>query len=80
MSDVSLENQPTVAGYEIVANLLVRQEQVLEELEVLNSRIEATIKSITEARQLEAANSAIANDEMSSATASPAETAPLKAA
>jgi hypothetical protein len=55
MSEISSETQPSSDSYEIVANLLVRQEQVLEELDELNTRIEATIKSINATRQSEAA-------------------------
>ena len=55
MSDSKTEQQDAPTGYEIVANLLDRQEQVLDDLNELNTRIEATIKEISEARQLEAA-------------------------
>lgn len=54
MSDHSSANPSTATGYEIVADLLVRQEQVLQELDQLNNRIEATIQSITETRQRQA--------------------------
>jgi hypothetical protein len=42
-------------GANIVMSLLRRQDQVLSELDELNARVEATIKSITEARQQESA-------------------------
>ena len=53
MSDSPTEMQNTPTGYEVVASLLDRQEQVLDDLNELNTRIEATIKKISEARQLE---------------------------
>ena len=54
MSDSNSEQQDAPSGYEVVANLLDRQAQVLDDLDELNTRIEATIKEISEARQLEA--------------------------
>ena len=62
-----MQNDPS--GYEVVANLLDRQEQVLEDLDDLNTRIEATIKKISEARQIEAvADQKSANSEQAPET------------
>ncbi len=52
MSEASPADQNEVPqGFEIVADLLRRQESVLDDLNELDQRIEATIKSITKARQ-----------------------------
>ena len=48
--DVSPEQ---LTGYELVADMMRRQDEVIAELDSLNLRIEAAIKEISEARKLE---------------------------
>lgn len=82
MSEITSETEPAVDGYEIVANLLSRQDEVLEELNELNTRIEATIKSINVARQTEAATeqAAAMNQDSPAVTSAQNESAAAKAA
>ena len=82
MSEITSETESTASGCEIVANLLSRQDEVLEELNELNSRIEATIKSINAARQQEAAaqQAEPMNEDSQANSSNQNESAPAKAA
>ena len=42
-----------LTGYELIADMLRRQEDVIAELDALNLRIESAIKEITDARKLD---------------------------
>ena len=42
-----------LTGYELVADMMRRQDEVIAQIDSLNERIEAAIKEITEARKLE---------------------------
>lgn len=47
------EASESLTGYELVASLMERQEEVITQLDSLNDRIESAIKEISEARKLE---------------------------
>ena len=44
-----------LTGYELVADMMRRQDEVIEQIDELNSRIEETIKEISDARKAEQA-------------------------
>ena len=52
-NDESKSSNPTLTGYELVADMMRRQDEVISELDTLNLRIEAAIKEISDARKLE---------------------------
>ena len=47
------EERPALTGYELVADMMRRQDDVINELDDLNNRIEAAIQEITDARKIE---------------------------
>lgn len=47
------EASERLTGYELVANLMKRQDEVIAEIDSLNDRIESAIKEISDARKLE---------------------------
>ncbi|MGI9496875.1 MAG: hypothetical protein ACR2NK_12520 [Mariniblastus sp.] len=47
------EERPALTGYELVADMMRRQDDVINELDSLNERIEAAIQEVTDARKLE---------------------------
>ncbi len=47
------EERPELTGYELVADMMRRQDDVINELDQLNQRIEAAIQEITDARKLD---------------------------
>ena len=47
------EGRPALTGYELVADMMRRQDDVINELDDLNNRIEAAIQEITDARKIE---------------------------
>ena len=47
------EERPELTGYELVADMMRRQDDVINELDDLNNRIEAAIQEITDARKIE---------------------------
>ena len=47
------EERPELTGYELVADMMRRQDAVITELDQLNQRIEAAIQEITDARKLD---------------------------
>ena len=47
------EERPALTGYELVADMMRRQDDVINELDDLNKRIEAAIQEITDARKIE---------------------------
>ena len=46
-------NEPNLVQYQIVADLLARQDEVLDQLNELNARIETEIKEANESRNTE---------------------------
>ncbi|MFT5303237.1 MAG: hypothetical protein ACI87E_002475 [Mariniblastus sp.] len=61
--DLQMEAAP-LTGYELVADMMRRQDAVIAEIDDLNHRIESAIKEITDARKLEeAALEAVVTDE-----------------
>ncbi|MDE0937305.1 MAG: hypothetical protein OSA89_15405 [Mariniblastus sp.] len=46
-------DQPALTGYDLVADMMRRQDEVINELDGLNERIEAAINEIIDARKLE---------------------------
>ena len=48
-----IEGGEPLKGYELVADLMRRQDQVIVEIDALNDRIESAIKQLEEARKLE---------------------------
>ncbi|MDA7861841.1 hypothetical protein N9B22_02105 [bacterium] len=47
------EERPALTGYELVADMMRRQDDVINEIDDLNKRIEAAIQEITDARKIE---------------------------
>ena len=47
------EHSVPLTGYELVADMLRRQDEVIAELDALNLRIESAIKEISDARKLD---------------------------
>ncbi len=47
------EERAALTGYELVADMMRRQDDVINELDSLNERIEAAIQEVTDARKLE---------------------------
>jgi len=52
-ADEVLESQEAASGYEMVADMMRRQDEVLVQLDDLNARIELAIKQISAARKSE---------------------------
>ena len=52
-ADDSLGSPEAMAGYELVTDMMRRQDEVLEQLDALNDRIELAIKQISDARKNE---------------------------
>jgi hypothetical protein len=46
-------NLEPLTGYELVADMMLRQDAVIAELDILNGRIENAIKDISAARKIE---------------------------
>lgn len=62
--DLQTEAAP-LTGYELVADMMRRQDAVIAEIDDLNHRIESAIKEITDARKLEeAALEVVVTDEI----------------
>jgi methyl-accepting chemotaxis protein len=47
------QERPSLTGYELVADMMRRQDDVINELDDLNKRIEAAIQEISDARKIE---------------------------
>ena len=47
------QERPSLSGYELVADMMRRQDDVINELDDLNKRIEAAIQEISDARKIE---------------------------
>lgn len=52
-ADEAMEPQETLAGYELVTDMLRRQDEALKQLDDLNARIELAIEEISAARKIE---------------------------
>ncbi|MGY8748052.1 MAG: hypothetical protein ACKVHR_08350 [Pirellulales bacterium] len=52
-ASIADNDRPAMTGYELVADMMRRQDDVINELDGLNERIEAAIKEIIDARKLE---------------------------
>ena len=52
-ASIADNDRPALTGYELVADMMRRQDEVINELDGLNERIEAAIKDIIDARKLE---------------------------
>ena len=50
------ESSQPLTGYELIADLMRRQDDVISELDSLNLRVESAIKEVTAARKLEQAD------------------------
>ena len=47
------QERPSLSGYELVADMMRRQDDVINELDDLNKRIETAIQEISDARKIE---------------------------
>lgn len=65
-NEQSQESSQQLTGYELVADMMRRQDDVIAELDLLNLRIDTAIKDISDARKLEqqAAEGVVAEQEI----------------